>query len=71
MSAKKPKTIVAEVAEVPDVSILETTNPEVVDIPPCPECDIHLGSKTPEVIAWWFKYHPAEADERYRGLTLT
>lgn len=36
-------------------------------IPPCPPSNPRLGDKTPEVVAWWFKYNPKEAEERYQG----
>ena len=36
-----------------------------VAIPPCPDEDPKAGDKTPAVIAWWFKYKPAEAAVKY------
>lgn len=36
-------------------------------IPPMPEMDPRLGDKTPEVVEWYFKHHPKEAAERYKG----
>ena len=35
-------------------------------IPECPEEDPLAGDKTPAVIAWWFKYKPGEAAEKYK-----
>jgi len=35
------------------------------EIPPCPPMDPTAGDKTPEVIAWWFKYKPDEAAVKY------
>lgn len=43
--------------------------PAASGIPPCPEQDPVMGMKTPEVIAWWYRYHPTEAKVRYHGLT--
>jgi hypothetical protein len=59
MSAKKPKPIV-----------IPSAVPDELKIPPCPDFDLHLGIKTPAVVAWWFEYFPVEAEVRYRGLTL-
>jgi hypothetical protein len=35
------------------------------DIPPMPKKSMRLGDKTPEVVAWYKKYHPAEYKARY------
>ncbi len=37
------------------------------EIPPCPPMTIEAGDKTPEVIAWYKKYKPAEFAEKYKG----
>ena len=36
-------------------------------IPDCPPIDPAFGDKTLEVVQWWYKYHPAEAERRYGG----
>jgi hypothetical protein len=54
----------------------EPEEPEVVvkskkGIPPCPPQSIEAGDKTPEVIAWYFKYHPEQAAIRYANRKFT
>ena len=39
--------------------------------PPCPVEDPRAGDKTPEVVAWFFRYRPEEAELRYRGRKFT
>jgi hypothetical protein len=34
-------------------------------IPPMPKKSMRLGDKTPEVVAWYKKYHPEEYEARY------
>ena len=34
-------------------------------IPDCPPMDPAFGDKTLEVVQWWYKYHPEEAERRY------
>jgi hypothetical protein len=49
-----------------------TKNQELATgIPPCPPMDPAAGDKTPAVIAWWFKYKPAEAAEKYKNRKFT
>jgi len=50
--------------------------PEVVvkskkGIPPCPPQTLAAGDKTPEVIDWYFKYHPEQAAIRYANRKFT
>ncbi len=40
-------------------------------IPPCPPEDPRAGDKTPEIVAWWHTYHPAEAAKRYANRKFT
>lgn len=40
-------------------------------VPPCPAEDPAAGDKTPAVIAWWHRYHPKQAAERYKGRRFT
>lgn len=49
---------------------VETVAETVASIPPCPPCDPAMSIKTPEVVAWWFKYFPVEAEAKYAGLTV-
>jgi len=50
--------------EIPGKSKLDT-------IPPCPPEDPTHGDKTPEVVAWWFKHKPEEAEVKYAGRKFT
>jgi len=36
-------------------------------IPECPKGTPDMGDKDPAVVAWWFKYKPEEAVEKYQG----
>ena len=44
----------------------ETVKVECDEIPAAPAKD-HRGDKTPEFVAWMDKYHPAEAEIKYRS----
>jgi hypothetical protein len=64
----------ATVPELPTgkaAKVTKVENPEkpkaVAAIPPCPDEDPLAGDKTPAVIAWWFKYQPAEAAVKYKN----
>ena len=74
MSAKPRKPKAADEVEaidaVPDVEPVEVPAVVTVRVPECPASDPALGMKTPEVVAWWFKYFPEEAAVKYAGLTL-
>ena len=72
MSAKPRKPKIAELKPVEAVEIPAAVVVEIkpAAIPECPASDPALGMKTPAVVAWWFEHHPAEAAERYAGLTM-
>jgi hypothetical protein len=40
-------------------------------IPPCPPEEPEAGDKTPAVIAWYFKYKPDVAAEKYKNRKFT
>lgn len=74
MSAKPRKPKAADEVEaidaVPDVEPVVVPAVVAVRIPECPAGNSSQGMKTPEVVAWWFKYFPEEAAVKYAGLTL-
>lgn len=61
--------------DMPEEVPRETTKPgpehppkrKAGEIPPCPVSERGWGDKDPEVIDWWFTYHPEEARERYKN----
>lgn len=62
-----------EIEEAPEEQAEPEPRKPVKDkgIPPCPPSDPRAGDKTPEVVAWWFKYHPKEAESRYANRKFT
>jgi hypothetical protein len=72
MNKKKTHTEPPERAAMPEPPVTEkAVIPETVmpryDIPNCPPENAMQGDKTPEVVAWWFKHHPAKAALKYAG----
>lgn len=63
--ATAPELPTGKAAKASKVEKPETS--KVVAIPPCPDEDPLAGDKTPAVIAWWFKYKPAEAAAKYKN----
>lgn len=67
----KPKPAAPIVSD--DTGVMDRMDSEHVldvgNIPPCPPEDPALLAKTPEVMAWWYQYHPIEAKIKYHGLT--
>jgi len=59
--------------EVANYPVQRASNPEpdYSSIPPCPPQSIEAGDKTPEVIDWYFKYHPEQAAIRYANRKFT
>ncbi len=55
----------------PSSSKLSAPRSELSSIPPCPPEDPYAGDKTPAVIAWYFKYKPDEAAEKYKNRKFT
>ena len=49
------------------IKVEKPEKPKEAAIPPCPDEDPLAGDKTPAVIAWWFKYKPAEAAAKYKN----
>lgn len=63
---RKPKLQIAADDQSPDAE----ASPVNTNIPPCPEGNPDMGMKSPEVVAWWFTYHPDQAKAKYGGLTF-
>jgi hypothetical protein len=52
---------------VTDQPVIPEAEPLGHNIPNRPPENPMQGDKTPEVVAWWFKYHPAKAALKYAG----
>jgi hypothetical protein len=63
---RKPKQPIATDDHTADAD----ASPVKSNIPPCPEGNPDQGMKSPEVVEWWFTYHPEQAKAKYGGLTF-
>lgn len=63
----KPASVFPSPVEPHEVPVIATGKTPI--IPPCPPEDPAMLAKTPEVMAWWYQYHPIEAKIKYHGLT--